>query len=189
VNKKNEIDMSLLDSIYARAKANKQRIVLPEGTEERTLKAADAIVEQGLADVILLGNKAEIEKMSAEFGLKNIANANVIDPENNPNAETYINLLVKLREKKGMTQEQLAEWVELSPMHVSVIERGVKLPKLETLINIANVLDVSADVLLQDVVKNQTKLYSSEASELIRKLPRDDQRRVLEALRSFVETT
>ena len=93
------------------------------------------------------------------------------------------------REKKGMTQEQLAEWVELSPMHVSVIERGVKLPKLETLINIANVLDVSADVLLQDVVKNQTKLYSSEASELIRKLPRDDQRRVLEALRSFVETT
>ena len=67
------------------------------------------------------------------------------------------------REKKGMTQEQLAEWVELSPMHVSVIERGVKLPKLETLINIANVLDVSADVLLQDVVKNQTKLYSSEA--------------------------
>ena len=93
------------------------------------------------------------------------------------------------REKKGMTQEQLAEWVELSPMHVSVIERGVKLPKLETLINIANVLDVSADVLLQDVVKNQTKLYSSEASELSRKLPRDDQRRVLEALRSFVETT
>jgi transcriptional regulator with XRE-family HTH domain len=93
------------------------------------------------------------------------------------------------REKKGMTQEQLAEWAELSPMHVSVIERGVKLPKLETLINIANVLDVSADVLLQDVVKNQTKLYSSEASELIRKLPRDDQRRVLEALRSFVETT
>ena len=93
------------------------------------------------------------------------------------------------REKKGMTQEQLAEWVELSPLHVSVIERGVKLPKLGTLINIANVLDVSADVLLQDVVKNQTKLYSSEASELIRKLPRDDQRRVLEALRSFVETT
>ena len=93
------------------------------------------------------------------------------------------------REKKGMTQEQLAERAELSPMQARVMERGAKLPKLETLINIANVLDVSADVLLQDVVKNQTKLYSSEASELIRKLPRDDQRRVLEALRSFVETT
>ena len=44
------------------------------------------------------------------------------------------------RENKRLTQEQLAELVDLSPMHVSVIERGVKLPKLETLINIANVL-------------------------------------------------
>ena len=93
------------------------------------------------------------------------------------------------REHKRLTQEQLAELVDLSPMHVSVIERGVKLPKLETLINIANVLDVSADVLLQDVVNNQTKLFASEASELIKQLPREDQRRVLAALRSFVEST
>ena len=93
------------------------------------------------------------------------------------------------RENKRLTQEQLAELVDLSPMHVSVIERGVKLPKLETLINIANVLDVSADVLLQDVVNNQTKLYASEASDLINKLPREDQRRVLAAIRSFVEST
>ena len=73
--------------------------------------------------------------------------------------------------------------------HVSVIERGVKLPKLETLINIANVLDVSADVLLQDVVNNQIKLCASEASELVSQLPREDQKRVLAALRSFVEST
>ena len=93
------------------------------------------------------------------------------------------------REKKRLTQERLAELVDLSPMHVSVIERGVKLPKLETLINIANILDVSADELLQDVVNNQTKLYVSEASELIEQLSREDQRRVLAALRSFVEST
>ena len=93
------------------------------------------------------------------------------------------------REKKKLTQEQLAELVDLSPMHVSVIERGVKLPKLETLINIANVLDVSADVLLQDVVNNQIKLCASEASELINQLSGEDQRRVLAALRSFVEFT
>ena len=74
-------------------------------------------------------------------------------------------------------------------MHVSVIERGVKLPKLETLINIANALDVSADVLLQDVVNNQTKLCASEASELILQLRREDQRRALAVLRSFVETS
>ena len=93
------------------------------------------------------------------------------------------------RERKGLTQEELAEEVDLSPMHVSVIERGVKLQKLETLINIANALDVSADVLLQDVVNNQTKLCASEASELFLRLRREDQRRALAVLRSFVETS
>ena len=93
------------------------------------------------------------------------------------------------REKKGLTQEQLAEQVNLSPMHISVIERGNKLPRLETLINIANVLDVSADTLLQDVVNNQIKLHTSEASNLIAQLSREDQRRVLGALHSFVEAT
>ena len=93
------------------------------------------------------------------------------------------------REKRQLTQEQLAELVDLSTMHVSVIERGVKLPKLETLINIANVLDVSADVLLQDVINNRAEIFSSEASTLINKLPPEDQRRVLAALRSFIEST
>ena len=93
------------------------------------------------------------------------------------------------RENKRLTQEQLAELVDLSPMHVSVIERGVKLPKLETLINIANVLDVPADVLLQDVVNNQTKLCASEASKLSLQLRREDQRRALAVLRSFVEAS
>ena len=93
------------------------------------------------------------------------------------------------REKKQLTQEQLAELVDLSTMHVSVIERGVKLPKLETLINIANVLDVSADVLLQDVINNRTEIFSSEVSTLMNKLPQEDQRRVLAALRSFIEST
>ena len=93
------------------------------------------------------------------------------------------------REKKGLTQEQLAEQVNLSPMHISVIERGNKLPRLETLIKIANVLEVSADTLLQDVVNNQIKLHTSEASNLIAQLSREDQRRVLAALHSFVEST
>ena len=93
------------------------------------------------------------------------------------------------REKKQLTQEQLAELVDLSAMHVSVIERGVKLPKLETLINIANVLDVSADVLLQDVINNRAEIFSSEVSTLMNKLPQEDQQRVLAALRSFIEST
>ena len=91
------------------------------------------------------------------------------------------------RERKHLTQEQLAEAVDLSPMHISVIERGVKPPKLETLVNIANVLDVSADNLLQDVVHNQEKVVSSEAFSLMSQLSKADQRKVLSALRSYVE--
>ena len=54
--------MNLLDSMIARAKASKQRIVLPEGTEERTLQAADRLTRDGVADIILLGDPAEIKK-------------------------------------------------------------------------------------------------------------------------------
>lgn len=62
--------MSLIDEIVARAKANKQRIVLPEGTEERTLKAADKIIADEVANIILLGNPTEIKTLAEKNGLK-----------------------------------------------------------------------------------------------------------------------
>ena len=76
--------MELMNQIIARAKQNKQRIVLPEGTEERTLKAADMLLADQVADLILIGNTAEIASKAAEWGLKNIDKATIIDPENNP---------------------------------------------------------------------------------------------------------
>lgn len=93
----------------------------------------------------------------------------------------------KAREKTHLTQEQLAELVDLSPMHISVIERGAKPPKLETLVNIANALGVSADTLLQDVINNRTKAVSSEAADLLGQLSAEEQRRVLSALRAYVD--
>lgn len=60
--------MDLMQEIIARAKANKQRIVLPEGTEERTLKAADRLVADEVADIILIGNPAEINSLAAQYG-------------------------------------------------------------------------------------------------------------------------
>lgn len=68
------------------------------------------------------------------------------------------------REKQHLTQEDLAAIVDLSSTHISVIERGVKPPKLETFINIANALDVSADTLLQDVVKRS---HENKENELV----------------------
>lgn len=93
----------------------------------------------------------------------------------------------RAREKKQLTQEQLAELVDLSPMHISVIERGAKPPKLETLINIANALGVSTDTLLQDVIDNHIKAVSSEAADLLEQLSSEEQRRVLSALRAYVD--
>ena len=59
--------MDLISQIVERAKANKQRIVLPEGTEERTLKAANQILTDGVADLILLGNPDEIMNLAKEW--------------------------------------------------------------------------------------------------------------------------
>ncbi len=91
------------------------------------------------------------------------------------------------REKAGMTQEDLAAALEMSPTHISVIERGVKSPKLETLVNIANTLKVSSDMLLQDVVTYSADGIASELSSAISKLPKKDQERILNAIRALTE--
>ena len=110
----------LIKNIIARAKSNPQRIVLPEGTEERVVKAADAIIEKGIAQIILLGNKTEIERLAASYRLKNINRATIIDPENNPESQKYADLLLRLREKKGMTPEKAAELVK-DPLYLGCL--------------------------------------------------------------------
>lgn len=109
--------MDLLQQIVERAKSNKQRIVLPEATEERTLRAADKVLADELANIILIGNPEEINKLAAEWGLQNIGKAIVIDPENNPKSEEYATLLAELRKKKGMTIEQARELVK-NPLYL-----------------------------------------------------------------------
>lgn len=104
--------MDLLSQIVARAKSNKQRIVLPEATEERTLRAADKALADDIADIILLGNVDEINKLAAEWGLNNIGKATIIDPLNSPKAEEYAEKLAELRKSKGMTIEQARELVK-----------------------------------------------------------------------------
>ena len=85
------------------------------------------------------------------------------------------------REKKGITQEELADRVNISPSHISVIERGVKTARIDTVVRIANELDVSADYLLQDLVKRsrESQLLSS-----IMDLPETDRSRLLNAVKN-----
>ena len=104
--------MDLLSQIVARAKSNKQRIVLPEATEERTLRAADRVMADDIADIILLGNPDEINKLAAEWGLTHIGKATIIDPENSPKAEEYAEKLAELRKSRGMTIEEARKLVK-----------------------------------------------------------------------------
>ena len=95
-----------MEKIIARAQSNKQRIVLPESLEERTLTAADKSLADGLADIILIGNPSEIFALAEKLGLKNIGKATIIDPASSPKTEEYAQLLYELRKKKGMTIEE-----------------------------------------------------------------------------------
>lgn len=112
--------MDLISQIVERAKSNKQRIVLPEGTEERTLKAANQVLTDGVADLILLGNPSEIMDLAREWGLGNISRATIIDPENHPKQEEYAQLLCQLRQKKGMTIEEARKLVR-NPLYLGCL--------------------------------------------------------------------
>ena len=112
--------MSLMNQIVERAKANKQRIVLPEGTEERTLKAANQLLADEVAELILIGNPDEIMGLAKEWGLENIGKATIIDPINHPKKEEYAQLLCELRKKKGMTIEEARALVE-KPLYLGCL--------------------------------------------------------------------
>ena len=83
------------------------------------------------------------------------------------------------RERKHLTQEELAALVDISPTHVSVIERGTKIPRMDTFVAIANVLEVSADSLLVDRAASGV---ACELSDAIDTLPREEKQRVLNAV-------
>ena len=104
--------MKLLDEIMQRAKNDIQHIVLPEGTEIRTLKAADIILKEKAAKLTLLGNKDEIQRLATDNKLENIHLATIIDPENDAKATAYAELLYDLRKDKGLQMEDALKLVK-----------------------------------------------------------------------------
>ena len=98
--------MNLFENLTKKAKADRQRIVLPEGTESRTLTAADRAIADGIADIILIGNADEIKRMAIDMNLTNIEKATIVDPRDNDVIDRYAPLLYELRKYKGMTMEQ-----------------------------------------------------------------------------------
>ncbi|MBR1656660.1 MAG: phosphate acetyltransferase [Prevotella sp.] len=104
--------MEIIERIVERAKSNRQRIVLPEATEERTLRAADKVLADGVADIILIGSPEEISRLAEEWGLTHIGKATIVNPLDSPKSEEYAALLAELRKNKGMTIEQARELVK-----------------------------------------------------------------------------
>lgn len=104
--------MGLMESLRNKAKLAGKKIVLPEGTEERTLKAADFILKEQIAKIILLGDPEKIFELSREWGLENIIKAVIINPKNNPQKQEFADMLFDIRKNKGLSMEQAMQLVE-----------------------------------------------------------------------------
>ncbi|MBE0663438.1 MAG: phosphate acetyltransferase [Bacteroidales bacterium] len=112
--------MGLMESIRNKARQAGKTIVLPEGTEERTLKAADFILKEQIAKIILLGDPEKIFELASEWGLENIAKAMIINPKNNPRKQEFADMLFEIRKSKGLTLEQALQLVE-DPLYLATL--------------------------------------------------------------------
>jgi phosphate acetyltransferase len=112
--------MELLDRIKLNAKKHNKRIVLPEGYEERTIKAADIAIQEDLAQIILIGDPIEIKSHAEKLGLKNLSKATIINPVSHEKKDHYIDMMVELRKSKGMTREEASRLIE-DPLYLGVL--------------------------------------------------------------------
>lgn len=116
--------MAFIDLMKEKARSNKKTIVLPESNDKRTLAAVEKIMEEGTADLILLGNADQIAADAKEFGA-NIEGAAIIDPAKDANFDKYAETLYELRKNKGMTLEKAQETIKKD-----LITYGIMMVKL-----------------------------------------------------------
>ena len=112
--------MDFIETLKSRASKDKKRIVLPEGEEERNLKAADQVLAEDFAKIILIGNPTTIAENAKKWNLSNIGKATIIDPKNNPDKAKYATILYDLRKNKGMTEEKASEMAE-DPLYLGCL--------------------------------------------------------------------
>lgn len=112
--------MNLIEKIREQARSDCQRIVFPEGDEQRTVMAADAIIREGLCYVTLLAHPDAVNEMAHKYGLKNIEKANIINPKDHPKKQQYTDLLYDIRKSKGMTEEEASRLVE-DPLYLGTL--------------------------------------------------------------------
>jgi len=118
--------MSFLDSVKQRAKSQLKTIVLPESSELRNLKAAHQVLADGLAKIVLIGDKAEIEALAKTEGL-DVSGASFVNPANYEKINELSAKLADLRKSKGMTQEEAQKLLTTSPMYLGcmLVKEGI----------------------------------------------------------------
>ena len=99
---------AFIDNIKEKAKQNQKTIVFPEGTEERIIRAAEQIIKEGIAKIILLGDEGEIKNKAQQLGV-NIDGVRIINPSNYEKFDEYANAFFELRKHKGITPKQAKE--------------------------------------------------------------------------------
>lgn len=109
--------MTFLESIKSRAKSNKQTIVLPETWDIRTLKAADTVLKEDIANLVLIGEPNKIAELGKDLDL---SKATIVDPDNCEFKQEFIDKLVELRKNKGVTPEK-AEQLLKDPLYFGVM--------------------------------------------------------------------
>lgn len=110
--------MGILDKLIEKAKSDKKTIVLPETMDKRTFEAAEKVLKEGIADIILIGTKEEIEENSTVF---DISQAVIVDPFTDPNKQKYIDKFVELRASKGLTAEDAKKQMEQDYMYYACL--------------------------------------------------------------------
>ena len=111
---------SLFDRLTKTAQENKQRIILAEGCEPRTLQAAEKVIANGIANIILIGNPDDIKAEAAKLELKHIGEATVVNPADTAFTEKYAQLFYELRKSKGVTIEDARKTV-LNPLYLGCL--------------------------------------------------------------------
>ena len=110
--------MGFIDEIKAKAKADKKTIVLPESMDKRTYDAAEKILKEGIANIVIIGTPEEIARYGAGY---DITGAVIVDPFNDPNKQKYIDKFVELRAKKGVTPETAQAQMEKDYMYYACL--------------------------------------------------------------------
>ncbi|MDE6458354.1 MAG: phosphate acetyltransferase, partial [Muribaculum sp.] len=112
--------MGLFEKLTSKAKEQRQSIVLPEGTEPRTLTAAPRIITEGIADIILIGDPTEIADAARELSLTNICKARVVNPKDEKVIDKYAPLFYELRKSKGISMED-ARRTAANPLYLGCL--------------------------------------------------------------------